>query len=145
VRAVCHTSTTRLTTRSLSSQGACAARHNTQSTLKNDLEFIKILIFLQTNIQRIMYERNIYDYRRPKVCAHVQCCVQIGRRKACRLWSSDHVFYREPGRSSLMYCIQYTLYNILRYDAFRHVSQPFIHTWCSYLCREGFIFLPCNN
>jgi hypothetical protein len=60
VRAVCHTSTRRLTTRSLSSQGACAARHKTQSTLKNDLEFRKIFIFLQTTEQQVMGE--IYDF-----------------------------------------------------------------------------------
>jgi hypothetical protein len=28
---------------------------------------------------------------------------RIGRRKACRLWSCDHVFDREPGWSSPMY------------------------------------------
>jgi hypothetical protein len=32
---------------------------------------------------------------------------RIGGRRACRLWSYDHVFDREPGWSSPMYIVQY--------------------------------------
>ncbi len=81
MRAVCHTSTRRLTTRWVSSQGARAAKQSTQSTLKNYLEFRKIFIFLQTTIQCIMYGRNIYDYMRPEDVLMCNAVCRIGRRE----------------------------------------------------------------
>ena len=44
---------------------------------------------------------------------------RIGRRKACRLWSQDHEFYREAGWSSPMY----TLYNKLRYNRLQGMGR----------------------
>ncbi len=38
---------------------------------------------------------------------------RIGRRKACRLWSCDHVFDREPGWSSPMYT-SYSIFGMER-------------------------------